>query len=174
MNAGSKYWSVLRPTRNGYKRFRDALKDLGYSATPEPVLNEPKWLDIARHEIGEKEIPGSKDNPRIVEYGQATSLKPTDDETPWCSDFVNWVMLKAGLPRTNSAAAISWATYGVKLDKPKYGCIAVYSRTGGNHVAFWLSEQNGQDQLLGGNQNDQVGIELHSKSSLISYRWPNA
>ena len=43
------------------------------------------------------EISGDKDNQKIVEYHQATTLKAQDDETPWCSSFVNWCYIVAGL-----------------------------------------------------------------------------
>ena len=40
---------------------------------------EPAWLEIARREIGQKEVPGSADNPRIVEYFGATTFGPHPD-----------------------------------------------------------------------------------------------
>ena len=48
---------------------------------------------IAQIQLGQKEIEGSKDNPKIVGYHKATTLVATDDETPWCSSFVNWCLI---------------------------------------------------------------------------------
>ena len=66
------------------------------------------WIDIAKGEMHQAEIPGPMANPRIVEYHATTSLKATFDEVPWCSAFVNWVMEQAGIKGTGSAKARSW------------------------------------------------------------------
>src|SRR6185436_11178789 len=55
-----------------------------------------RWMDIARAEIGQGEVAGSRHNPRILEYHASTRLKPNTDEIPWCASFVNWVMQQAG------------------------------------------------------------------------------
>jgi lysozyme family protein len=63
-----------------------------------PVISPlAPWMDIAIAELGvhEDSLPGQH-NARIVECHQSTTLKATDDETPWCSSFANWVMVKAG------------------------------------------------------------------------------
>lgn len=52
---------------------------------------------VAKTQEGQHEISGSKDNPKIIEYHQACTLQATDDETPWCSSFVNWCYIIAGL-----------------------------------------------------------------------------
>ena len=68
--------------------------------------SDPRWITIARQEISIKEIKGSSHNPRVVEYHETTG-KFGNDETAWCSSFVNWVMIKAGYQGTNSAVAVS-------------------------------------------------------------------
>lgn len=136
---------------------------------------DPVWLKIAFSEVGQKEIPGSKDNPRIVEYHSITSLKATDDETMWCSSFVCWVLEMCGIKSTRSAASRSYLNYGEKLSKGKRGCIAVFSRppsTTSGHVAFYLYETDNHIAVLGGNQDNQVKVSLYKKSNLIGYRWP--
>lgn len=137
---------------------------------------EPKWLTIARGELGQKEIPGSKDNPRILEYHQATDLKATDDETPYCSSFVNWCMMQAGVPRTKSALARSWLKWGVALKKPKVGAVTILWRgsptASTGHVGLWLGEDDEYVTLLGANQSDMVKISKYEKSKVLGYRWP--
>ena len=94
------------------------------AATTEKKNEEPdKWMNIANGEKGQAEIKGSKHNPRIVEYHQSTLLKASDDEEPWCSSFVNWVMRQTGYQGTNSARAISWKTWGKEMpvSKPNTG-----------------------------------------------------
>ena len=130
------------------------------------------WLTIAENERGVKEIRGSEAHPRIIEYHATTKLKATSDEVPWCSSFVNWVMAQAKYPRTNSAAARSWLEYG-RETVPHFGAIAVFRRTGGNHVGFYVGETSAAVRVLGGNQSNEVNVRLYRKSDLIGYRLPN-
>jgi len=137
---------------------------------------KPQWLEIAEKEIGQREIRGGE-NPRIIEYHATTSLKAKEDEIPWCSSFVNWCLKQAGIVGTNSAAAKSWLSWGVKLETPALGCVCVIKKkqngqdkatgsSSGYHVAFWEKEEAGRVSLLGGNQGDQVKI---SSFGLIGY-----
>lgn len=52
---------------------------------------------IAKTQLGVTEIAGPKHNPKIIEYGQATILQSDTDEESWCSNFVNWCYIIAGL-----------------------------------------------------------------------------
>ena len=138
----------------------------------------PTWYRIAHREMasGVDEVLGpDRHNPRIVEYHQATSLRATDDETPWCSSFVNWCMLKAGVSRTNSAAARSWLRWGQEIEAPEKGCVVVFSRppspTSG-HVAFFEALRGERILVLGGNQSNQVNVSSYPASRLLSYRMP--
>lgn len=133
----------------------------------------PPWLIVAERELGVHEIAGPKNNQRIIEYHRHTSLKASADEVPWCSAFANFCMNQAGIKGTNSAAAISWATWGRKLIKFKYGCVCVFSRTGGNHVTFGVWEDPGSGDLycLGGNQSDSVCVSRQARSRLLGFRW---
>ena len=137
---------------------------------------EPAWLRLAREELGQQEIAGGRDNPRIVEYHQATSLRATDDETPWCAAFVNWCLKKAGYRGTNSAAARSFLSWGTKITKPQAGAIVVFSRGAppAGHVAFYLSHTADAVSVLGGNQGDRVSIARYDPSTILGYRWPPA
>ena len=136
----------------------------------------PKWLEIAHAELGTKEIKGKKHEPQIVEYHQTTSLHAQDDETPWCSSFVNWCMKEAGYKGTYKANARSWLKWGYMISTPAFGCVAVLSR--GNpkgwqgHVAFYVGQTKDHVLLLGGNQGDQVSIQKYPKSRVLGYRWP--
>lgn len=137
---------------------------------------EPEWFKIALTQKGVKEVFGQVDNPKIIEYHSATALKATDDETPWCSSFVNWVMMKAGYERTYSAAARSWLSYGDSLKKFKPYCIVVLKRgkhPWQGHVAFAVEIAGGKVLCLGGNQSNQVCYQWYSVSDVLGYRWPN-
>ena len=137
--------------------------------------NAPKWLEVARREIGVKEYPGPQHNPRIVEYAAHTSLAAKSDEIPWCSSFVNWCMAQARMKGTGSAAARSWLGWGVELKQPVPGCIAVFRRGSdpqSGHVAFYVSHTDKTINVLGGNQSNQVKIAPYKAESRLAYRWP--
>jgi uncharacterized protein (TIGR02594 family) len=129
----------------------------------------PLWYTIAEHEMGTKEVPGSTDNPRIVEYHSATTLKATDDETPWCSSFVNWCLKQAGVIGTNSAAAISFLTWGRELKEPTPGCIVVFS----HHVGFFAGYLGQYVIILGGNQSNKVKLSNYPAKDILAFRCPN-
>ena len=142
-------------------------------------LDPPRWLGIAEGEIGVKEIAGEQDNPRIVEYQQATTLKATDDETPWCASFVCWVLERAGVPSTRSARARSYEKWGTKLDQPYPGCVVVFwrgktRRHSAGHVGFYVGGDpaSGRIAVLGGNQGDMVKVSTYKTDRLIGFYWP--
>jgi len=151
----------------------------GPAEEPEPggqVVSFP-WMKFARKELGVREYPGQADNPRIVEYLMSTSLGKPDnrnDETPWCSAFVNWCMMMAGrADRTNCAWARSWLKWGVELEEGVEGCVVVFSRgANAGHVAFYLDEDETHVQVLGGNQGDAVSVAWYPKDRVLGYMLP--
>lgn len=137
-----------------------------------PIADDAPWMKVAKKYLGTKEIPGAQDNSQVVKWHQTTSLKAQDDETPWCSAFVNAVMEETGYKGTGSAAAASWLEWGQELDGPRYGCIVVLSRSGGNHVGFYVDGDEDTVKLLGGNQSNSVSEAWYRLDSLRGYRWP--
>lgn len=148
------------------------------------AVSEPKWLTIARAEIGQREVAGGADNQRILEYFRATTFPATHDEVPWCSAFANWCLSQSGITGTRSAAAKSWTAWGA-ASVPEPGAIIVLQHqagpdaaTGsasGYHVGFYLSQDSTHIHLLGGNQGDSV---KESAFPLATYhvaacRWPS-
>lgn len=138
-----------------------------------PLAEIPKWFRIAIGEIGIKEHPGDQHNPRIVEYHKACDLKAKTDEISWCSAFVNWCFLKSGIDlRTRSAAAISWAKWGVKVEQPKVGDIVVFRRVDSSwrgHVGFFVASDEKRVLVLGGNQNNEVSFQWYPKKGKSIY-----
>lgn len=134
----------------------------------------PKWLHIALDEVGQKEVPGSGNNPRVIEYHSATTLHSKEDQVPWCAAFVSWCLEQSSTASTKSAWAKSYLNWGKKLDTPKVGCVVVFTRgTNSGHVAFYLGEDADYVHCLGGNQSDQVCVSKYLKAHLLGYRWPN-
>ena len=52
------------------------------------------------------------------------------------------------------------------------GCVVVIRRTGGNHVALYLDEDDVGVCCLGGNQGDRVSVRRHSWDRVSHFRWP--
>lgn len=133
-----------------------------------------RCLQIANLEIGTREIPGrGKDNPRILEYHATTTYHAKQDEVPWCSSFLNWVVTKAGVKGTNSAAARSWLYWGELCTDPVPGCIVVLKRGAppSAHVGFFIRRvEGGFIKVLGGNQSDQVKLSYFPEADVLGYR----
>lgn len=135
----------------------------------------PAWFELAKREIGVKEYPGAQHNPRIVQYAKTTMLAAAADEVAWCSSFVNWCLDQAGVRGTRSAAARSWLGWGVPLQKPRPGCITVFSRGAdpqSGHVAFYVAPRGAFLEVLGGNQSNQVKVAAYRSDRKLGYRWP--
>ena len=142
-----------------------------------PTGDGPKWLQVARGELGVKEIPGQQDNPRILEYHKTVGLSESE-ATPWCSSFVYWCLKKAGVSTAGgTAAAKSWLTASSMqtLEKAVYGCIVVLNRPPNpalGHVGFYVGSEGSRILLLGGNQGDKVSISGYPVDRVAGLRWP--
>lgn len=135
-------------------------------------------INIALKEYGVKEILGSRDNTRILQYFKDIGHEWVQhDEMAWCSAFVNWVALQAGAEMSNKLDARSWLNVGCEVDKPKIGDIAVFWRDNKTswkgHVAFFIKETDNFVYVLGGNQGNQVCIKAYKKDRLLQYRTIN-
>ncbi len=134
-------------------------------------------MRVAWGELGIAEAPGPADNPRIVEYHQATTLLAQDDEVAWCSAFVNWCMVSAGLAGTEKANARSWLDWGSPVD-PRYapvGSVVVLWRESFDswkgHVGFLVGQSSRRVALLGGNQADRVCVRDYPADRVLGARW---
>ena len=134
-------------------------------------------FEIALMEMGVCEVPGPGTNARINEY-HASCGTAYDDETPWCSSFVNWCLEKcrdegAGTNRSN---ARSWNHWGEKIEHPRRGDLVVFWRGSPagwmGHVGFFVtfSEDGTQVLVLGGNQKNRVGMNWYGLNRVLSYR----
>jgi len=167
--------------REQRRALEDVIEDLQAILEDDAVDHEvfPTWIEIANGELGEREIRGDEHNPRVVEYHATTGLSADDDETPWCSSFVNWCFKEAGIAGTNSARARSWLDWGKGIDAPVPGCVVVFSRPpkpASGHVAFFVGRGGGGDtvRVLGGNQGNSVSVKAYPLGRVIGYRLPEA
>jgi len=134
---------------------------------------EPKWMDEAKKHIGLREVKGPEHAPEILAMWRDARLGGIkDDETPWCAGFACACLERVGIRSPRSAAARSFASWGVQLKEPSYGCVAVFTRDGGGHVGFVVGKDAGSLRVLGGNQSDSVRVSPYPMSRLICLRWP--
>ena len=130
-------------------------------------------FEIALGEYGTKERKGGE-NPEIIKYFSEIGFPEIkEDEVPWCSAFVNWCVMKAGLPITKNLAARSWLGWGEKVTLPEIGDLAVFRRgTAGwqGHVGFYVKNDGFYVWVLGGNQSDEVCISRYAGTDLLGYR----
>jgi uncharacterized protein (TIGR02594 family) len=148
---------------------------------PKGLTKNCPWMKYAIPELGIKEAPGDKNNPRVVEYLETVGFK--QDSIDWCSAFVSWCMKSADNERSNKevvkkmrspAGAQSWLVWGMQLTAPRFGAVTVLKNLSNpiyGHVAFYLGEYSDQILLLGGNQNHEVSVSSYEKKQLLQYRW---
>lgn len=147
-----------------------------------PVLNDaPRGTPIewARGEIGQKEVPGVRDNPRIRWYHTHCAnigSKEHPDEVAWCSSFINAAADETGMQKTDNALASSWMQYGVDTgDEVPEGAVVVIRRSdGGYHVTLANRRFNRRGDSyfegLGGNQSNAVTTSTYRTDSIVASR----
>lgn len=134
-------------------------------------------LKVAGTQLGIKEIKGEIDNPEIVKFAQETEITSiTDDETPWCSTFVNWCAKESSLPMSFKANARSWMNVGVSTDSPEPGDIVVFWRESihswKGHVGIFVGFNSDASRVfcLGGNQSNAVTITDYDRKKVLGFR----
>jgi uncharacterized protein (TIGR02594 family) len=134
------------------------------------------WLAVANGELGEEEIAGPENNPRILDY--LATVQSTrgiqDDEIDWASAFAEWSLNQVGIEGPQSMDPNAWLAWGRSIDAPEQGCITVFSFQGLGHVGFFISEEGKSVNILGGNQSDVVKVSRYAKKDVVGYRLPAA
>ena len=134
------------------------------------------WLPIAWNELGVREQGPSGNNQRIVGYSRTIGqTSVTTDQVPWCASFLGACLEHAGIRSTRSLRARSYLDWGRVVDDPRFGAIAVFSRTSNpalGHVGFVIAALDSELVILGGNQSNAVTVARFPRSRLISLRWP--
>ena len=125
---------------------------------------------------GLKEVPGKEHNPKIIEFFKDIGHEwVKDDETSWCSTFINYLALKAGLEKSGKLTARSWLKVGKPISNPVIGQdIVIFWRVNPNswqgHVGIYSGEDEDHIFTLGGNQSNMVCIKPYKKYQLLGYR----
>jgi uncharacterized protein (TIGR02594 family) len=110
----------------------------------------------------------------IVKYAKESDFPwVNDDETPWCSIFVNWV----GMKRSKKANARSWLRVGEStINNPQPGHIVVFWRdkpeSWKGHVGIFLGYSSDKKRVfcLGGNQGNQVSVSAYFTDTVLGIR----
>lgn len=133
-------------------------------------------LRFASQYIGLQEIKGAEDNPMIVQMFEDIGHGwVKDDETAWCSCFVNWVAMQVGCVYSNRLDARSWLDTGTNNNYPKPGDIVVLWRENKTswkgHVGIFIGfTKAGNISILGGNQRNEVNITEYPSNRLLGFR----
>ena len=142
-------------------------------------------LQIARRFVGVKEAAGAASNPAVLAMLRLDAKWVEDDQTAWCSAFVNYVCWLLELPRSRSLAARSWLTVAqsVPLAEARPGFdVVVLTRGAGTqppasviaapgHVGFFVGfEAGGAVLILGGNQGDAVNVAPFPRARVLGVR----
>ena len=134
--------------------------------------------EVAMNYIGTREIPGKEHNSIILRWLKAIGAAVFNDETAWCSTFVNYCAMVTRYERTGSLAARSWLEVGeiIPLDKAKKGDVVILWRVSKTswegHVGFLdhYNSKRGLVYLLGGNQNNEVNISAYPSNQVLGVR----
>lgn len=139
-------------------------------------MSEQAWITEAKRHIGTREIPGARHEPKILQWWKAIKRGGIkSDEVPWCAAFVGGCLEAVGIVSSRFESAKSYMTWGKAIPTPLPGCIVVFSRTGGGHVAFVIGQNKaGHLVCIGGNQGNAVTVAAFDRARVIGYRWPVA
>jgi uncharacterized protein (TIGR02594 family) len=133
------------------------------------------WIDVAVRYIGITEVPGPHADHVIAHWLDDVGAG-SSDETSWCSAAMHGFMKEARYDTLRTARARDWLDYGVPIEKPNYGAVAVFWRNKPNgwqgHVGFWIRETEQSIWVLGGNQNNSVCVAPYPKARFLGCRWP--
>ncbi|KYG82556.1 C40 family peptidase [Roseivirga echinicomitans] len=134
-------------------------------------------LKIAFEELGVSEILGSEHEKKILQYAQDSGFETIkDDETPWCSIFVNFCCHRLDYKKSGKANARSWMQVGTKVNDPLPGDIVVFWRESVHswkgHVGFFLGFSPKGDKVfcLGGNQANSVSVAAYDAQKVLGFR----
>jgi uncharacterized protein (TIGR02594 family) len=136
------------------------------------------WMERALNEYCVNENGPDAHRQRIAEYLQSagwTGDPALINSVPWSAAFVVWALKQAKpqmpVPTTANAAAL--LKFGEELPDPKFGCLVFMRRSEGLYtVGFYIADDSGGVQVLGGNFLNSVRISRFAKSNIVAYRMP--
>lgn len=134
-------------------------------------------LRLATQYIGMHETPGEANNPIILSWFNDIGHKwVKDDETAWCSCFINWLAYSVRAERSGKLDARSWLKVGKPVSSPEPGDVVVYWRESiqswKGHVGLFIGYTQDHKGIwtLGGNQNNEVNYSVYPVSRILDFR----
>lgn len=114
-------------------------------------------------------------NPEILKFFHAIGQTWIyEDETAWCSAFLNWCCLMTGKDYSGKLTARSWLNVGREVKNPITGDVVIFWREDKDswkgHVGFYVKQDFHFIYVLGGNQDNEVCIKKYPKIRLLGYR----
>ncbi len=143
--------------------------------------NEP-LLNVAMSQLGTKEIVGGNHEIEVLKYYKEIGHAwITDDETPWCAAFLNWVCLHAMTPmvkkseRLRARGFLEWGASVLESEAAQGDVVVLWRKSrssASGHVGLLVgwSKDKSHVFLLGGNQGNQVKISKYSKDRILDIR----
>jgi uncharacterized protein (TIGR02594 family) len=143
--------------------------------SPGSAAVEAPWFELARSQLGVKELAGAASNPEVLAYYSEAGVSQANDSVPWCAAFVGAMLRRSGYKGTGSLMARSYLNWGTKLDKPQRGCVVIFKRGAppAGHVAFVDEWTANAIRCVGGNQSDAVTVASYPRVNVLGYRWPS-
>jgi len=141
-----------------------------------------RWHCIAMKELnlGVKEIPGPESNIRILDYAKYAGKSELpwmfydNDDIPWMSLFVAWVITQSGIHDLNLYVGESWLKFGVTLSEPIKGALTILKRPSDIRkdyvVGFYDGEDDERIYIIGGNIQNAVKKGAYKKEWLVAYK----
>ncbi len=139
------------------------------------MINRLAMFLLAMEFYGLKEIVGAEDNPTIVNWFRDIGHGwVKDDETAWCSCFINWLAWKLDLERSGKLDARSWLQVGTAIETPELGDVLIFWRVSvtswKGHVGLYAGEDENYYYVYGGNQGNQANIKPYPKNRFLGAR----
>lgn len=161
-------------TARAASRFDTVIALKAKTVNPSDPVKGLRVIDWARGELGQKEVLGANDNPRIRWYHTHSAnigSKEHADEVAWCSSFLNAGADECGFKKTDNALASSWKDYGSDTgDEVEEGDVIVLP----GHVTLANRAFNRKSDKtfegLGGNQSNSVKVSSYSVADIVAAR----
>ncbi|BAU40166.1 hypothetical protein [Ralstonia phage RSP15] len=162
-----------------------SVDDFPKEVKKEEIPSGTPWMPIA---ISQRGVNEEENKAQIIEYHKIGGGINTNEQTPWCSSFVNWCLKKANVKGTGSALARSFLNWGkdVGTTNIPYGAIVVLRGTRGpssGHVCFVTKDLGNKIEVIGGNQTTdgshrydtggRVTIVNFPKDRIVGARMPS-
>lgn len=154
------------------------LAALGHRDQSEAPRSDLPWLDVVERVRGLHEV---RDKDALIAFLKSDGHALGDPSRfPWCGDLVE-TAIRLALPEEpfigplgqNPYWARNWSHFGRPLDAPARGCVGVWLRGSGGHVAFIVGQDAHYWYVDGGNQSNTVSrVKIPKARTLLSARWP--